>query len=170
MGLLICLFLVSCASQNASAQDSKPEFRVTVKNADDKISILDENSQTVIDIHSDFGIGSASFELVSATMPDTILLRLHLKGLEDFQLISSATTLAVSISSGDVFNVTNQRIISPNAERPILSLDPLWMNIEIVSEDKHIPLQEGYFEITIPRPFLRNAGTSFEVNWIDFYR
>ncbi len=164
------LFLVSCASQPVNAQDSRPEFRVTVKNPDDTISILDENSQTIIDIHSDFGIGSASFELVSGTMPDSILLRLHLKGLEDFQLISAQTTLAASIASGDVFKITNQRIISSNTEHPILSIDPLWMNIEIVSENKHIPLEEGYFEITIPQGFIRNAGASFEVKWIDFYR
>lgn len=173
--LLVCttvlgLFLVSCASQSVNAQESKPEFRVSVKNADDKISILDENSQTIIEIHSDFGIGSASFELVSGTMPDSILVRLHLKGLEDFQLISATDTLAASISSGEVFNVINQRIISSNSENPLMSTDPLWMNIEIVSENKHIPLEEGYFEIEVPPQFIRNAGASFEVKWIDFYR
>lgn len=164
------LFLVSCASQPANAQDAKPEFRVTVKNADDTVSILDENSQTIVDIHSDFGIGSASFELTSGTMPDSILLRLNLKGLEDFRLISAVNTITASISSGDMFSSINQKVVSSNTERPILSTDPLWMNIEIVSENKRIPLEEGHFEIEIPREFLRNAGASFEVTWVDFYR
>ena len=164
------LFLVSCSSQPVNAQDAKPEFRITVKNADDTVSILDENSQTIVDIQSDYGIGSASFELVSGTMPDSILLRLHLKGLEDFQLISATNTIAASIASGEVFNSINQKVISSNTDRPILSNDPLWMNIEIVSENKHIPLEEGYFEIEIPREFIRNAGASFEVTWVDFYR
>jgi len=168
--LLMCLFLVSCASQRVRAQDSKPEFKVSVKNSDDKIAILDEDSQTVIDIHSDFGIGSASFELVSGSMPDALLLRLHLKGLEDFQLISSQTTIAASISSGQVFNINSQRVIESNAGYPILSIHPLWLNIEIVSENREIPLEEGYFEITLPREFIRKAGSSFEVQWIDFYR
>jgi len=168
--LLMCLFLISCASQPASAQDSKPEFRVTAKNADDRITVLDEDSQTVIDIHSDFGIGSASFELVSGSMPDPLLLRLHLKGLEDFQLISSQTIVAASISSSGVFHFISQRVVSSTLDQPILSIDPLWMNIDIVSENRKIPLEEGYFEITLPREFIRNAGNSFEVKWIDFYR
>ena len=168
--LLMCLFLNSCASQPVNAQDSKPEFKVTAKNADDAIAILDEDSQTIIEIHSDFGIGSASFELVSGSMPDTLLLRLHLKGLEDFQLISPQTTIAASLSSSQVFNIISQRIVSSTSDQPILSIDPLWMNIDIVSENRKIPLEEGYFEITIPREFIRNAGDSFEIKWIDFYR
>jgi hypothetical protein len=167
---LLGLFLVSCASQSVNAQDSKPEFLVTLKNSGDEIIILDENSKTIINILSDFGIGSATLTLVSGTMPDTILLRLHLKGLEDFQLISGNKTLAASIASGEVFNITNQRVVSASGEFPLLSIDPLWMNIEIVSEHKHIPLETGYFEITIPRDFIRHAGASFEVKWIDFYR
>lgn len=168
--LLMCLFLVSCASRNVSAQDSKPEFRVTVKNKDDKITILDENSQTVIEIHSDIGIGSATFELVSGTMPDTLLLRLHLIGLEDLRVISSEATVSASVSAGEAAFPVSERIVSSNVEFPILSVHPLWVNIEIVSENKNVPLEEGYFEITIPREFIRNAGTSFEVRWIDFYR
>lgn len=168
--LLMCLFLTSCASQSVSAQDSRPVFRVTTKNANDKIAFLNKVSYTIIDLQSDFGIGSASFELVSGSMPDTLLLRLHLKGLEDFQLISSQTTIAASISSGGVFNITSQRVISSNLEHPILTIDPLWMNIDIVSENRKIPLEEGYFEITLPGEFIRNAGNFFEIKWIDFYR
>jgi hypothetical protein len=168
--LLMCLFLVSCASQPARAQDSLPEFRVAVKNSNDKITVLDEDSRTVIDIHSDFGIGSASLELVSGSMPTIILLRLHLKGLEDFQLISPQTTIAASFSTGEVFNVINQRVVSSNTERPLFIIDPLWMNIDIVSANQDIPVDEGYFEIVVPEKFLRNAGNSFEIKWIDFYR
>jgi hypothetical protein len=170
MGLLMCLFLSSCASRNASAQDSKPEFRVTVKNQDDKITILDENSRTVIEIHSDFGIGSASLTLVSGTMPDTLLLRLHTQGLEEFQLISAQVTLDASVPSGEAGQPVGERIVSSALEYPILPGHPLWMRVEVVAENKNIPLDEGYFEITIPREFLRNAGASFEVRWIDFYR
>ena len=163
------LFLASCASQSVNAQESKPEFRVSVKNADDTVSILDENSQTIIEIHSDLGIGSASFELISGTMPNSILLRLHLKGLEDFQLISPQTTLGASVASGEA-GLPVERIVSSASEFPILPTHPLWIGIEIVAENKHIPLEEGYFEITIPQEFIRSAGVSFEVKWIDFYR
>ena len=168
--LLMCLFLISCASRNVGAQDSKPEFKVTAKNADDAIAILDEDSQTVIDIHSDFGIGSASFELVSGSMPDTLLLRLHLKGLEDVRIISAETTVAASISSSGVLRTQNQRKISGSGDQIIWSFDPLWLRIDIVSDSQKIPLEDGYFEIILPSEFLRKAGNSFEIAWIDFYR
>ena len=55
---------------------------------------------------------------------------------------------------------------------PLLPGHPLWMEIEIVSgqPEKKIPLEEGYFEIRLPKEFIRKAGRSFEIAWIDFYR
>jgi hypothetical protein len=46
------------------------------------------------------------------------------------------------------------------------------MEIEIVSEqtEKQIPLEAGFFEVTVPQQFLRSAGNTFEIEWIDFYR
>ena len=168
--LLMSLLLASCASRPAGAQDSIPEFRVSVKNESDRVEVLEEDSHTVIDVYSDFGIGSASFELLSGSMPDTLLLRLHLTGLEEFRLISATDTVSASISSSEVFNITNQRVLIQNAEVPIGSIHPLWMNIRIVSESKDIPLAAGYFEIAVPADFLRQAGDTFEIQWIDFYR
>ena len=46
------------------------------------------------------------------------------------------------------------------------------MEIEIVSdrEEEVIPLEDGYFEIGLPKEILQKAGSSFRVEWIDFYR
>ena len=102
-------------------------------------------------------------------MPGTMILRLHLKGLEDFHLTSSQTNIAASISSGEEPNI-RQRVVSPGSESPILPGNPLWMEIDVVAEHDTIPLEEGYFEITVPGEFLEKAGTSFQIEWIDFYR
>ncbi len=168
--LLMCLFLVSCAAQPADAQTEEPEFRVRAKNADDVITLLDENFQTIIDIHSDFGLGTAAFDLTSGNMPQTIVVRLHLKGLEDFRVISTEATVGASVSTGEAGFPVRERIVSSSVEFPILSLHPLWMTVNTVSESASIPLEDGYFEITIPPGFLRGAGKSFEIQWIDFYR
>ena len=169
--LLMSLFLVSCASRNASAQDSKPEFQVTMKNPGDTLIVLDENSQTIIEIQSETGIGSASLELVSGTMPDSLLVRLHVAGLEEFRISSPQKTVSASLSKGEVFTIISQRVISSGGEIQIGTIDPLWIYIDIVSPDgKKIPLEDGYFEITLPSEFLRQAGNSFEIHWIDFYR
>jgi hypothetical protein len=164
---------MSCASLPANAQSGdRPVFSITLKNQDDKIDTQHENGITVIDVHSRTGIGSAQIDLESGLMPERMMLRLHLKGLEELRLVSSQTTIAASASSSEVFNVTNQKVIESGNEYSITPIDPLWMKVQIVSgqSDKTIPLKEGYFEVAVPKEFIQTAGNSFEIQWIDFYR
>jgi hypothetical protein len=95
-----------------------------------------------------------------------------LKGLEQFQLTSSQESIRASVPSGGVFNVDDQTIVSAGTESPLLPGNPLWMEIDIVSSqgEKKVPLEEGYFEITVPQEFIQNAGKTFEIEWVDFYR
>jgi hypothetical protein len=171
MIVLLSLFLASCAGLPARAQSGEPVFQITTKNKDDQVSIQYQNGIAIIDVHSPTGIGSATFELESGPMPAEVILRLHLKGLEEFRLTSAQSNIAASVASSDASNIS-QRIIAPGSESPLLPSDPLWMEIEIVSNqaEKTIPLEEGYFEITVPKEFIQNAGNSFEIEWIDFYR
>lgn len=167
------LLLVSCASQPANAQSGNESvFNITTKNQDDQIDARYENGTTTVDIHSPSGIGTAKFELESGAMPEKLILRLHLTGLEEFRLISNQTTIAASGSSSETFNLTGQSVIASGNEYFITPIDPLWMKIEIVSDqsNKTIPLKKGYFEVIVPKEFVRSAGNSFEVQWIDFYR
>lgn len=146
-------------------------FALTVKNTEDQVSIQHSNGTALIDITSPSGIGSAVFELESGIMPANVILRLHLKGLEDFRLTSAQVGIGASVSSGGQPNI-GQKISSSGTVSPMLPGNPLWMEIDIVSEREQetIPLEEGYFEITVPKEFLQKAGTSFTVEWIDFYR
>ena len=170
---LFSFLLIACASQPANAQTGgEPVFNVTTENQDDQIDIQHENGVTTVDVHSATGIGSATFELVSGSMPEKVILRLHLTGLEEFRLVSDQATIAASASSSDVFNFTDQRVNASGNEYSITPIDPLWARVEIVSgqRDKKIPLEEGYFEVTVPKEFIRSAGNSFEIEWIDFFR
>ena len=164
---------MSCASQPANAQSGdEPVFSVTAKNQDDQVNVQYVESIAVIDVQSPSGIGSAKLELESGGMPENMLLRLHLQGLEEIRLISDQAAIAASASSSGPFGVSDQSFISAGSEYSIKPIDPLWMKIEIVSgqANKNIPLEEGYFEVTFPREFLQNAVNSFEIHWIDFYR
>jgi hypothetical protein len=124
-----------------------------------------------VDVQSPTGIGAAAFQLESGVMPENIILRLHLQGLEELRLTSAKETVGASVSSGDT-PIIQERVISSGSESTILPNHPLWMSIDIVSEQPEpaIPLQEGYFEIALPVEFLQKAGNSFEIEWIDFYR
>jgi hypothetical protein len=168
--LLLLLFLASCASQTADAQSEAPEFRVRASNAEDAIAILAEDSLTIIDIQSDFGIGSATFDLIAGTMPRTLTVRLHLRGLEEFRVVSGEATVGASLSTGGAGFPVSQRIVSSDGEIPILLVHPLWLDIRTVPESASLPLEEGYFEIVLPETFLQGAGTLFELHWVDFYR
>ncbi len=169
--MLLSFLFASCAGgpADAGAQSAQPEFIVFTKNPEDEVKIQAENGAAQIDIYSPSGIGAASFELESGTMPENITLRLHLTGLEGFRLTSARDQISTSIS-GEA-NSETQTILSPGAESPLSPSDPLWIEIAIVSEaQKKIPLEQGYFEVTVPQEFIRNAGTTFEIEWVDFYR
>lgn len=150
---------------SANAQPEEPAFIVITKNLDDQVDIQYENGATWIDIQSPTGIGSATFELESGGMPEKMILRLHLKGLEEFRLTSKQYRISASVSGGDTVTAGNQTILSSGTESPLQPGHPLWMEIEIVSGQA-----ENYFEVIVPREFLQNAGKTFEIEWIDFYR
>ena len=169
--ILLSFLLTSCAGLPVNAQSEEPVFVVTTKNTDDQVDIQYENGVAFIDVHSSTGIGSATFELESGNMPTEMVLRLHLKGLEELRLTSTQTSISASVSNSDASDI-HERIIAASSDSPLLPGHPLWMKIEVVSSqaEKKIPLEEGYFEITVSKEFLRKAGNSFEIEWIDFYR
>ena len=172
--ILWSLLLAFCGGgpAGAGAQLEEPAFIVITKNPDDQVDIEYQNGTADIDIQSPTGIGSAAFELASGPMPEEVTLRLHLKGLEQIRLKSAQDEIAASVSSSDASPAENQSLLSSGAETPLPPGHPLWLEIQIVSArpEKKIPLEEGYFEVTVPQEFIRNAGKTFEIEWIDFYR
>jgi len=163
---------MSCASLPANAQSGdEPVFSITAKNQNDQVIFQYVDGTAIVDIQSPTGIGSAKLELESGGMPENMLLRLHLQGLEEIRLISEQAVIVAAGSSSGPFRINDQRVNSSGSEYSLTPIDPLWMKIEIISDQaKKIPLESGYFEITVPREFLQNAGNSFEIQWIDFYR
>ena len=163
---------MSCASQPANAQSGdEPVFSISTKNQNDQVNFQYMDGAAIIDVQSPTGIGSAKLELESGGMPENMLLRLHLQGLEEIRLISDQAVIVASGSSGGSFAINDQRVNSYGSEYSLTPIDPLWMKIEVISDQaKKIPLESGYFEITVPGEFLQNARSSFEIQWIDFYR
>lgn len=168
--ILLCfLFLVSCSDDSSGVQDD-PVFSVQIEKLDDGFAFQHGDNTTIFDIVSPSGISGATFTLKSGTMPRQIKVWLHLKGLEEFRLISAQEAVVVSVPSSGGLGSLSERRISTTSEQVISSFDPLWLDVEVVSSSQEIPLQDGYFEIIIPRAFLQGAGNSFEIQWIDFYR
>jgi hypothetical protein len=78
LAILIVTFLsIGCAR----AADESP-FKITTKRVDDKIQVTARNDKSVISVHSPVGISQAVIERNREQWPDTVILRLHLKGLD----------------------------------------------------------------------------------------
>ena len=99
------------------------------------------------------------------------MLRLHLKGLENFKVSNGKVTLEASMSSQD----GNVRLWKDGKEdSPLDSKSPYWLEIRRFDHDGKeattIPLKDGYFEIQLPKALFDDDPKSITVNWIDFYR
>jgi hypothetical protein len=176
--LAAILLLAGCgAPDGTGAPDGGPETRPPVFTAaaegdGNELKVSVEGETVVVDVQSRSGIGAATVELASGTPPETIVVRLHVNGLESFRLSYEQTAIAAAVSSGDSRSML-QEVSSPDGgTSPLTSDSPLWLDIRAVSAQATptIPLQEGYFEIRLPKGLLSDRQRSFTIRWIDFYR
>jgi len=153
--------------------DNEPPFRITTKRADDRVDVKTEKGKATFSVHSPFGIGQAAIERTSGTWPDAVLLRLHLKGLENFKVTNGKVKLEGSASLRDGKPLV--RAWKDGMEdAPLDAKSPFWIEVRIVGGDgkqaKELPLKGGYFEMPLPKAMFEGNPKSITVDWIDFYR
>src|SRR5579862_3828437 len=96
--VLVVLFgLRSIAVDGDGEKTTK--FKITAKRADDTVAVEVKKDSTVFSITSPFGISSAVIERTDETWPGSVVLRLHLKGLESFRAENGKVTLDAAVSS-----------------------------------------------------------------------
>jgi hypothetical protein len=102
-----------------------------------------------------------------------VVLRLHLKGLESFRASNGNVKLsaAVSFQGGKA----KTRLWKDDKEDALLDeKSPLWTDIRVIEGDgkaaRKLPLENGYFEIILPRELFKGGPKSITLSWIDFYR
>ena len=100
------------------------------------------------------------------------MLRLHLKGLENFRVTNGKVKLEGSASLQDGKPVV--RLWEDGKEdAPLDASSPRWMDVRIFDGDnnpaKEIPLKGGYFEMQLPKA-LFEGNRKIRVEWIDFHR
>jgi hypothetical protein len=122
-----------------------------------------------LDVTSPSGIGGATIGLTKGKWPTTVILRLHLSGLESF-----------AVSNGKVKFTGSVLSHSGNTKRLYLTEDGSEVEREPETEIKvldasgkpvtGLPEKGGYFEIRLPKALLDGQPKSLELGWIDFYR
>ena len=151
-GLLFFLLGASCATLSFAGG---PEFRLDYKkkgvhDLPNQIEVTASRRKAVIDIRSQFGIGSGTIHLVRGNWPREMSVRLYLGGLEGFN-ISNGTS---SVSRED-------------------------MQVRMMDKDgnslpgKYLPKEhakQGYYEVQLPAQLLGKGVTMLEMSWVDFYR
>lgn len=167
------LLVLAVAVTNAAAGDESPPFKITTKRENDRVEVKADKDKTVFSVHSPFGISNAAIERTGEKWPDAVVLRLHLKGLENFKVTNGKVKLEGSASLQDGKPVV--RLWKDGKEDALLDAKSLyWMEVRILDGDgkqaKEIPLKGGYIEMQLPKAFFEGNPKSITVTWIDFYR
>jgi hypothetical protein len=169
--LALCIFVL--VDDRVASGCPPAGFKITTRRADDAVAVRAEKDRTVFAVQSPFGIGQAVLERLGDTWPETMVLRLHLKGLERFRASNGKVTLdaAVYIQEGKA----RVRLWKDGEEDALLDEDsPFWMDIRMVGSDGRpaqvLPLTDGYFEMALPRAFFEGNPKSITLNWIDVFR
>jgi len=155
----------------ATTAADTPPFKITTKRDNDRVEVMTDKNKAILSIRSPFGISNAAIERTGEKWPDAVVLRLHLKGLENFKASNGQLKLdaAVSSQSGKV------RLWKDGREDDSLdATSQYWMDVRMVGGDgklaEVIPLKDGYFEMQLPRALFEGNPKTITVNWIDFYR
>ena len=169
-GLLV---LTTTVTNVVTAADAESLFKITTKRDNDRVEVKVDKNTAIFSVQSPFGISHAIITRKNEKWPDGVLLRLHLKGLENFRVTNDNMKIegAVSIQAGKPL----VRLWKDGMERsPLDSKSPFWIGVRILSGDgkpaQEIPLDGGYFEMQLPPAFFEANPTSITVHWIDFYR
>ncbi len=172
VGAAVALALTACGS----SQQNSIMLKVNATKPGARIKIAADNEKALIEIFSPSGIGSANLAMTSATLPKKIVLRFHLRGLEELRFSYDETIITTSLASTNAPQIRQSlsRIGEKPATETALAPDsPYWMKLRLVSSDSArnaIPLQNGYIEIEAPEHFLKGGYRQATLQWIDFYR
>ena len=165
--------LLALVAVTTAAADEPPKFKITTKRDNDKVEVRADKEKTLFIVKSPFGISHAAIERTGEKWPDAVVLRLHLKGLENLKVTNGKVKLEASASLQDGKPLV--RLWKDGKEdTPLDAKSPYWIDVRIVGSDgkpaKAIPLKDGHFEMQLPKAIFEGNPKSITVSWIDFYR
>src|SRR5262245_41481322 len=129
----------------ALADDGEAKFKVTTKRKDDTVEVRAIKEKALFIIKSPFGISQAVIERVGEKWPETVVRRLHLKGLENFRV--SNGKVAINAAAGIQEGKTRVRIWKDGKEdAPLDQKSPFWTDIRSIGRDgkaaKELPIKD----------------------------
>jgi hypothetical protein len=170
--VMVGLWLTGCGGVVKPTSAGEPQLTVTTDGEGNRAMYSLADETTYLDIFSESGIGSAAVELRSGDSPDNLVLRLHLKGLEELKVIGDPLELKLWAANGEdpAFSQSIRQV--DGEEQPLTPGSPYWMEARVVTEQEPpaIPLDEGYFEVRLPKELLNSSRKVITIYWVDFFR
>jgi len=174
--IVLALILVfGCASHRAH-DHRLPSVRLTGhdKDGDDVTVTLDDN-RTVVDVHSRAGIGRAELTCPDGGWRRPVVIRLHLRGLEGLHVNNGKHSIHTSVLSHSAYEQLCELFSAAGRDgSPLEESSPFWMPLHVENKmapgQRVIPLEAGYFEVTLPDALLDGNPQALLIQWIDFYR
>jgi hypothetical protein len=149
-------------------------IQLTTDKPNDRAVVTIEDGRALIDVVSPGGIGGLQATLESGQWPEEIVVRLHLRGLEQLEIAYGAYTLTTGKSSNSSPDPALELTVveeDGTVQSASPSADMWYPTLTIGGGSGEIPLPEdGYFDVAMPPHFFRGDYPSFRVQWIDFYR
>jgi predicted phage tail protein len=165
----IATALMMAACQARPEQQST--YSISVDGDGNRVVPHEAESETVFDVTSETGIGSADVKQTAGGSPAVMLIRLHLKGLEEFAFEYGETVVTVSVSSHGDQMVSESMSTAGADEFPIGAESPYSMPVRAVNgAGSGGGSATGYFEVQAPQDYIQGGYRAFSMRWIDFYR
>lgn len=150
--------------------DPQP-YKFTSNREDDKLTVKVEKDRTLFDITSPTGIGEMVIERTGENWPETLVVHLHISGLDHFHAKSEKVTIIGFMSSQSEGKVSLS--VDKKKDDPKDPKSEFFMDFKMIGKDGK-PATElpkgGYFEFKLPKPFLEGNPKSVTLAWIDFLR
>jgi len=172
---LLCLLVGGCAATPAGPS---PGLSVELTGASaegDQITTSIEGAQVVVDVYSERGIGGAEISAPGGEWPQRLLLRLHLGGLESFEVSNGEFTIHTQLQSHPPYTQMCEVFVGDGGQgTPVDQNSAYYIPLQIVSGqvsgEATIPIEEGYIELALPAVLFEPEPETLSIEWIDFYR
>jgi len=133
----------------------------------DAVSIQAEGETTLLDIVSEGGIGGADFTRAGDSWPRPLVLRFHLAGLEQLDVVYGDIHIVVSVASSPDHTVRG-RLRTAGGEQAIDRDSPYWLEPRIVVKSAGDGIE--YIDVPLPGDFFTGDHRGFAIDWVDFFR
>ena len=171
---LVVFCLWGCASQPATLAH-RPSVRLSGgEKAGEKATVSLEGNRTIVDVRSAKGIGRAELTCPEGKWRRPVIIRLHLRGLESFSVTNGHRIVHTWVISRAPYTQYCDSSAAGGKTRSLTKESPFWMAARMVnrkdSKSNTVPVDDGYFELTLPDALFDKCPETLSFQWIDFFR